>query len=123
MGNWLRSKTGELFLPAVAVAEIEQGICKLRRGGGHARAADLTRWLDELMLAYGSQILAFDAAAARLAGQIADKAMAAGRHPGFPDIAVAAIAGQNGLTVLTRNVRHFATSGVPCLDPFRRLPQ
>jgi len=29
----------------------------------------------------------------------------------------------NGLTVLTRNLRHFAPLGVPALDPFGELPE
>jgi toxin FitB len=123
LADWLRSRTAELFLPSIAVAEIEQGICKLRRQGGCARAAALTRWLDELLLFYGSRILPLDTRGARVAGQIADKAIAAGRHPGFPDVAVAAIAEQNGLAILTRNVRHFAALGVPHLDPFARTPR
>lgn len=121
--DWLRSKTTELFLPCLAVAEIEQGICKLRRQGGYPRAEVLTRWLDELVVLYGGHILPLDTRGARLAGQISDKAIAAGRHPGFPDVAVAAIAQQNTLMVLTRNVRHFAALGIPHVDPFARLPR
>ena len=29
----------------------------------------------------------------------------------------------NGLTVLTRNLRHFVRLGVPALDPFGELPE
>lgn len=115
---WLVGKTDDLFLPAVAIAEIEQGICKLRRGGGIERAAALSQWLTGLLRDYGPRILPLDAAAARLAGQLADQAVVAGQHPGFADIAIAAIAGQGGLTILTRNVRHFAAIGVAHFDPF-----
>jgi predicted nucleic acid-binding protein len=118
VASWLRSKTDELFLPAIVLAEIEQGICKLRRQGGTERANALTRWLDELVLFYGRRLLPFDARAARLAGQISDKAAAAGHHPGFADVAIAAIAGQHALVILTRNLRHFAGLGVVYLDPF-----
>jgi toxin FitB len=95
-----------------------RGVCKVRRQGGRKRAASLSRWLDELVLFYESRILPFDAGAARLAGQMSDKAVAAGRHPGFPDIAIAAIAARHGLVILTRNARHFAGLGVAHLDPF-----
>lgn len=118
VANWLRSNTDQLFLPCIALAEIEQGICKLRRQGGKPRADALTRWLDELVLFYGRRVLAFDVVAARLAGQIADNATAAGQHPGFADIAIAAIAAQHELIVLTRNLRHFAGLGVLHSDPF-----
>jgi len=42
--------------------------------------------------------------------------------PGFEDIAIAATAAVRGLTVLTANLRHFEPLGVPCLDPFEKLP-
>jgi predicted nucleic acid-binding protein len=122
LADWLRSRTAELYLPSIAIAEIEEGICKLRRQGGCTRAAALTRWLDELVFAWGPRILPVDTDAARLAGQLADKAVAGGRHPGFPDVAVAAIAAQNTLVILTRNIRHFAALGVPHQDPLVHLP-
>lgn len=118
VSDWLRERTSSLFLPAIAVAEIEQGICKLRRQGAGERADALTRWLDEMVLLYGRRVLSFDAAAARIAGQISDRATAAGRHPGFADVAIAAIAGQHELIVLTRNPRHFADLGIVHRDPF-----
>ena len=34
------------------------------------------------------------------------------------DLLIAATALEHGLTVVTRNVRHFAPTGVPVLDPF-----
>lgn len=118
VADWLRAKASEIFLPTVAIAEIEQGICKLRRQRSRARSDALMRWLDELVLVYGSRALPLDTVAARRAGQIADAAVAAGRYPGFADVAVAAIAAANTLVILTRNVRHFAGLGVPLIDPF-----
>lgn len=117
VASWLRSKADGLFVPSIAIAEIEQGICKLRRQGGGDRADALARWLDQLVLFYGRRVLAFDAVAARLAGRISESAIAAARHPGFADVAIAAIAAQHELTVLTRNARHFAGLGVPHRDP------
>lgn len=118
VASWLRGNADDLFVPCIAVAEIEQGICKLRRQGGTARADGLTRWLDELVLFYGRRVLAFDAVSARLAGRISDGALASGRHPGFADVAIAAIAAQYELVLLTRNARHFAGLGIAILDPF-----
>jgi hypothetical protein len=119
---WLRRNSERLYVPCIAVAEIEQGICKLRRAGGTARARRLAAWLDGLIERYAEHVLPLDARACRRAGRIADAAMAAGRHPGFPDVAIAALAQGAALTVLTRNTRHFAPLGAPCTDPFERLP-
>ena len=122
-GQWLQAHHQQLFLPAIAVAEMAQGIGKLRRNGGAAdRANRLDRWLDGLLAAYADRILPLDAAAARLAGQISDAAMAQGRHPGFADVAIAALAQHAGLVLLTCNLKHFAPLGVTCLDPLVDLP-
>lgn len=81
--DWLRARTAEPFLPTVVVAEMDQGVCKLRRQRSRARPDALTRWLDELVQVNGARVLPSNIVAMRLAGQIADSAVAAGRHPGF----------------------------------------
>jgi predicted nucleic acid-binding protein len=45
-----------------------------------------------------------------------------GQTPGLADLAIAATARVHGLTVLTRNLRHFSFPGVPVHDPFDSLP-
>ncbi len=99
-----------------------QGIGKLRRAGGTERADRLDSWLDGLLEKYADRILALDAPAARLAGNISDAAMAQGRHPGFADVAIAALAQNAGLLLLTRNLKHFKPLGVACADPLVALP-
>ena len=120
--QWLQAHHQALFLPAVAIAEMAQGIGKLRRAGGTERAERLDRWLDGLLAAYGDRILPLDAPAARLAGQMSDAAIAQGRHPGFADVAIAAIAQHAGLLLLTCNLKHFQPLGVACADPLVELP-
>jgi toxin FitB len=123
LGTWLQVHHKELFLPSVAVAEMAQGICKLRRAGGAERADRLDRWLDGLMAAYADRILPLDAQAARLAGQLSDAAIAKGHHPGFADVAIAALAQNAGLLLLTCNLKHFEPLGVVCADPLIALPE
>lgn len=122
-GQWLQAHHSQLFLPAIAVAEMAQGIGKLRRAGGAERADRLDRWLDGLLAAYADRILPLDAPAARLAGHISDAAMAQGRHPGFADVAIAALAQHANLVLLTCNLKHFQPLGVACLDPLLELPR
>lgn len=122
LGKWLQAHHKALFLPSVAIAEMAQGIGKLRRAGGVKRADRLDRWLDGLLATYSDRILPLDAAAARLAGQISDSAIAQGRHPGFADVAIAALAQHAGLLLLTRNLKHFQPLGVTCADPLVALP-
>ena len=120
--DWLQARHRQLFLPCVAVAEVAQGIGKLRRSGGGERADRLDRWLDGLIAAYADRILPLDALAARLAGRLSDAAVAAGCHPGFADVAIAALAQNAGLLLLTRNLKHFQPLGVACADPLIALP-
>lgn len=120
--QWLQAHHHQLFLPAIAVAEMAQGIGKLRRAGGVDRADRLDLWLDGLLLTYADRILPLDAPAARLAGQLSDTAMAQGHHPGFADVAIAALAQHAGLVLLTRNLKHFQPLGLDCLDPLIELP-
>jgi len=120
--EWLLTHHTQLFLPAIALAEMAQGISKLRRAGGAVRADRLDRWLDGLLAAYSERILPLDAQAARLAGQISDAAQAKGCHPGFADVAIAALAQHAGLVLLTCNLKHFEPLGVACLDPLVTLP-
>ena len=120
--GWLADHADNLYLSAVTIAEIEQGICKLRRAGGAERAARLTDWLDSLLANAADRLLAFDAGVGRIAGALSDQAWAAGRHPGFADIAIAATAIAHDLVLLTRNGKHFGPLGVAFADPLEGLP-
>jgi toxin FitB len=120
--EWMDTHSTSLFMSAVTVAEIEDGIAKLRREGARRKSADLTAWLDTVLHLYGDRVLAFDAATARVAGAMADRARGRGQAPGLADIIVAATAQRHGLTILSRNLRHFAPLGVAVVDPFVNLP-
>ncbi len=119
---WLRHHADALYLSAVTVVEIEQGICKLRRTGGMERADRLTQWLDELVTTWSDRVFSLDSRVGREAGALSDGARAIGKHPGFADIAIAATAKADGLVLLTRNGRHFASLGVVFIDPIEALP-
>jgi predicted nucleic acid-binding protein len=41
--DWLHAHAEHLFIPCIAIAELEQGICKLHRAGGVERARRLRR--------------------------------------------------------------------------------
>ncbi|MBW7968077.1 type II toxin-antitoxin system VapC family toxin [Bradyrhizobium sp. BR 10289] len=122
LAEWMDAQSASLFLSAVTIAEVEDGIAKLRREKATRRSKDLAQWLDAVLHLYGNRVLAFDTAAARLAGELSDRARGQGHAPGFADIIIAATARQHALTILSRNVRHFEPLGVPVLDPFSELP-
>jgi predicted nucleic acid-binding protein len=120
--EWMDTHSAVLFLSAVTVAEIEDGIAKLRREGAKRKSTDLAAWLETVLHLYGDRVLAFDLATARIAGAISDLARGLGRAPGFADIIIAATAQQHGLTILSRNLRHFKSFDVAVIDPFVGLP-
>lgn len=119
--EWMDAQSASLYLSVVTIAEVEDGIARLRRGKATRRSKDLAQWVDAVLHLYGDRILAFDTAAARLAGELSERARGQGHAPGFADIIIAATARQHALTILSRNVRHFEPLGVAVLDPTRCL--
>lgn len=121
--RWMDAHSSSLFLSVVTVAEIEDGIAKLRREGARRKSSHLASWLETVLHLYGDRVLVFDAPVARIAGAISDRARGQGHAPGFADIVIGATAQRHGLTVLSRNTRHFEPLGVAVLDPFAALPR
>jgi toxin FitB len=117
---WLDEASPHLFLSVVTAAEVAAGIAKAEREGAGAKARSLAGWWQAVEHLYGEKVLPFDLRCAHLAGGMLDRARA--HRPGFEDIAIAATAKAHGLTVLTRNLRHFEPLGVSALDPFQGLP-
>jgi predicted nucleic acid-binding protein len=75
-----------------------------------AKAAGLRAWLSGLVVDYDDKILAVDAQAAALAGQLEAKAISAAYDTGMADATVAGIAKASNLVVVTRNTKHFYRS-------------
>ena len=119
---WMDRNSDRLFLSAISVAEIEDGIAKTRREGARRKSVGLARWLEAVLHLYGDRILPFDVAAARIAGTLSDLARSKGQSPRFPDLAIAAIAAAHEMTVLTGNLRRFKPLGVRAHNPFEALP-
>ena len=116
------SHSADLFLSAVTIAEIADGIAKAKREGARRKASDLSAWLQTVLHLYGERVLPFDSPTAQLAGALADLARSRGHSPGFADIAIAATARLHNLMILSRKERHFASVDVVVVDPFQKLP-
>lgn len=117
---WMRRNDRLLRLSVVTASEVEAGIAKAVRTGARARSASLRKWWAGLVELYDDRILQVDLRIAEAAGQMLDEARA--HDPGYEDILIAATARVHGMTVLTRNERHFAPLGMDVVDPFVRLP-
>ncbi len=120
LAMWLDQASPHLFLSVITAADVAAGIAKAEREGASAKARSLGEWWQAVEHFYAEKVLPFDLRCAHLVGRLLDRARA--HRPGFEDIAIAATAQAHGLTVLTRNLRHFVPLGVSALDPFQGLP-
>jgi toxin FitB len=114
--RWLRDKAVEaLFLSAITIGEIERGV--LRQQIKNPTFAEALRaWLERTVETYGDRILPVDTRVARRWGRLNARI-----GHGGADLLIAATALEYGLTVVTRNVRHFLPTGAPVEDPFEDL--
>jgi len=105
----------DLFLSVIVIQELEIGILQAERRDT-AQAALLRTWLEDHVLpSFSDRLLPVDAAVARRSARL---------HVSDPrpyrDGLMAATALVRGMTVVTRNVADFATTGVSLLNPWDR---
>ena len=119
--EWMREHDPLLFLSTITLTEIEAGILKLRRKNKDARFRQLVALRDGLLADFRERLLPLDVEVALTLARLAEavRPMVIERF----DLIIAATAAVHGLTVLTRNVRHFQPTGVPVIDPMQTLPQ
>ena len=113
---WVRAQAGgDLYTTSITVAEIGYGVERLPDG---ARKALLRATAAQVFSAFAAHVLAFDADAAGLYGDI----VAARERGGVPidgfDAQIAAICRRHAGTLATRNVKDFAQTGVDIVDPW-----
>ena len=110
---WIKAQQPEdLYLSVITLGEIERGIVQQEvRNPGFS--SDLRAWMDRTVLLFADRILPFDAASARMWGQLSAEL----GHPGA-DLMIAATALVSGATVVTGNVDDFVPTGVAVLNPF-----
>ncbi|WP_333834903.1 type II toxin-antitoxin system VapC family toxin [Rubrimonas sp.] len=104
-----------VYLSVITLGELACGVARMADG---ARKAALGAWLAGLERDYADRILDIDAETARLWGLMTARAQAVGRTVGAADGLIAASARRHGLTVMTRNIRDFAPTGVDVVNPW-----
>jgi len=119
--QWMREHEAVLFLSTITIAEIEVGILKLRREGKDIRARQLGAFRDGIITDFKERLLSLDVPIALMLARLAEEIRPAVIERN--DLIIAATAKVHGLTVLTRNLRHFEPTGVPAIDPLRDLPK
>lgn len=101
-----------MFVPTVVLAELQTGI-ELTRRQDPDKAADLTRWVDQIEGT--DQVLPMDGRCFREYARLLH-----GHSDTLAEVAmIAATAHLHGLTVATRNERDFAQFPVAVCNPFK----
>ena len=110
-----RLKT-RLYLSVVTLGELRRGVEIIRYRGDDFQADKLEQWLVGLRDKFQDGILDFTEESAELWGKLRVP------HPEHPlDKQIAATAIIHGLTVVTRNTKDFANTGVKVLNPFDNI--
>ncbi|MBI2813668.1 MAG: type II toxin-antitoxin system VapC family toxin [Opitutae bacterium] len=115
--NWLREQPEEtLHLSVLTLGEIRRGCSRLPAG---PKRRALEHWLDrDLAERFAGRILPLDTPAADLWGRMLAGAEAKGRALPTLDSLLAATALAHGLSLVTRNVADFATTGAELFNPW-----
>jgi hypothetical protein len=111
---WARSVSpSSLYLSVICIFELQMGILQKQRTD-QAQASVLRSWLtDYVMRSFSDRILPVDTAVA-----LRCAALHVPDPCSFRDSLIAATALVHSMTVVTRNVSHFAHSGVKTLNPW-----
>lgn len=114
--RWLADQLlSDLYLSVITVGELRRGIVRLEPG---RRRDDLDFWLSDLILRYDQRILSVDLDVTERWASMAEAHRAAGRASEMTDELIAATAHVHGLTIVTRNTRHFEHTGCRLLSPW-----
>lgn len=115
--RWVNAQAAAtLYITAIAQAEIFHGILQLPSGRRRNVLAEAAESMFEVE--FGSRILPFDTAAARLYGEIASERQRAGRPISQFDAQIAAIARASRASLATRNVTDFEGCGLNVVNPW-----
>ncbi|HKT69845.1 MAG TPA: type II toxin-antitoxin system VapC family toxin [Terriglobales bacterium] len=105
-----------LYLSVLTLGEIRKGIASLRSS---PRRVVLEAWLaSDLAVRFANRILPVDESVAGRWGRIAAESAAEGSPLSVIDGLLAATALHHNLTLVSRNVKDFATAGVPLFNPW-----
>jgi toxin FitB len=111
--GFLEATSGELlFLSVLTLGELRKGVAA-RRPADAATADRLASWVDEIEARFADRVLPVDMPAARIWGELSAR-----RSLPVVDTLVAATALARGLTLVTRNTRDVAATGVILFDPW-----
>jgi predicted nucleic acid-binding protein len=115
--DWVDAQIPEtLYLSVITIGEIAKGICKLTPS---KRKESLSTWLNEtLPNRFEHRILTLDVSTMVLWGNLVGQLEQNGRPLPAMDSLIAAIALQHSLSLVTRNEKDFAGTGLIIVNPW-----
>jgi predicted nucleic acid-binding protein len=115
--TWVAAQNLEtLFISTVSFGEIRKGIF-LRSPG--KRRTELEAWIEtDLSMVFSDRILSVTRSIAERWGILEAQRQLAGLPLHAPDGMIAATAFEHGLTLVTRNTKHFEDLGVILVNPW-----
>jgi predicted nucleic acid-binding protein len=120
MGWVAKQPVTTLYTTSLAFAEIRAGV---ERVSEPARRTEMARWLDfRVRPLFGSRVIDADESVWTAMLQILARVKASNRTVPVTDLVFAAAAERHQFVVVTRNVKHFAQTGVRVLNPWLASP-
>lgn len=118
--QWFEEKDENLFfLSVVSIAEIEDGIARLRSS---QKKKDLQDWLyGNLMPRFESRILSIDIKTAKTWGHLNAHLLTKGKQSNVQDLYIAATAQVYGFAIVTTNTKDFIPTGLVVLNPWKPI--
>ena len=114
--TWLAAQASDdLMVSTLTYGELRRGVAGLAPG---ARQAALTAWLAEWLADFGGRIQPVDVPVADAWGALSARLKREGHVIGMADELIAATALAHGLTLVTRNRRHFIATGCEVIAPW-----
>lgn len=115
--RWLGgAKEDDLFLSVITLGELWRGIEGLPHG---KRRTALAQWVEQdLATRFEGRLLCIDERIAHVWGVLLAESQQRGRTMHAVDALLAATAQVDSLTLVTRNTKDFAASGIRVLNPF-----
>jgi toxin FitB len=115
--DWLNTQPNQdLYLSAITIGELVKGIGKLPDS---KRKSSLQDWFDDdLLVRFAARILPLDLDAMVLWGKLISRLEPQGRILPLMDSLIAAIALQGAFTLVTRNEKDFAGTGLTIFNPW-----
>lgn len=113
---WLGERdASELWISALSVGELRYGVLRMEAG---AKRRALEQWLAEASVLFQDRILPVDKVVSERWAELTLANERSGLTRGMVDELIAATAVARGLTVVTRNLRHFDGGDCQAISPW-----